>query len=109
MDRYTLMSQRDSDDEIITPGSYELNSGRTLRVWISGTEDAPELWACSVYDHGPMCRLCQEVDGVTNACLVNVIDGRMECDQDPQTGEFRFKVTQAGEDAVRAMIKRTSE
>lgn len=96
------------DDEIIQPGTYELNNGHTLHVWISGTEDEPEMWACQVYDHGPMCRLCQEVDGVLNACLLNAIDGRMECDQD-QDGQFRFKVTKAGEDAVRNMINRTED
>ncbi len=98
----------DDGDEIIEPGTYELSNGRTLHVWIGGTEDEPELWACSVYDHGPFCRLCQEVDGTLNALLVNVLDGRMECDQSPD-GEFRFKVTKAGEDAVRAMIDRASD
>lgn len=94
----------DDSDEIIAPGDYELNNGRTLHVWIGGTDEAPELWACSVYDHGPFCRLCQGVDGLLNACLVNVLDGRLECDQD-QDGQFRFKVTPAGIDAVRSMIQ----
>lgn len=86
-------------DEIIEPGIYDLGEDRKLHVSIAGGK----LWACSVYDHGPMCRLCQEVDGVLNACLVNVIDGRMTCRQDGD-GEFQFKVTRAGEDAVRAML-----
>lgn len=90
-------------DEIIEPGVYDLGDDRRLHIFITGPEDDLKMWACSVYDHGPFCRLCQEVDGVLNACLVNVIDGRMECSQD-QRGEFRFKVTKAGEDAVRAMI-----
>lgn len=93
-------------DEIIEPGEYELPNGNTLHVWITGSEsDEPKLWACQVYDHGLFCRLCKEVDGALNACLVNVLDGRMECDQD-QDGEFRFKVTQAGVDAVRTMLNR---
>jgi len=92
-------------DEIIEPGVYDLGEGRKLHVFITGVEGDYKLWACSVYDHGPFCRLCQEVDGGLNACLVNVLDGRMECQQDAK-GEFCFKVTKAGEDAVRAMIDR---
>lgn len=92
----------EDDDEIIEPGTYDLSNGRKLHVWIV-PESETVLWACSVYDHGPLCRLCQPVDEMLNACLVNVIDGRFECDQD-QDGEFRFKVTKAGEDAVRAML-----
>lgn len=95
------------NEQGVTPGSYRLNNERTLHVWLGGTEDEPLLWACSVYDHGPMCRLCQEVDGMLNACLVNVLDGRMECDQDAN-GNFHFKVTPAGADALKAMIKRAA-
>lgn len=95
-------------DEIIEPGTYDLSSGRTLHIWIVGAEDEPEMWACSVYDHGPFCRLCQRVDGVLNACLVNVLDGRMECDQDAEGG-FRFKMTPAGIDAVHTMLDRSTE
>lgn len=32
-----------------------------LHVWISDGE----TWACSAYDHGPFCRQCQRVDGIT--------------------------------------------
>lgn len=93
---------------IIAPGDYELSDGRTLHVWTGGSEDEPALWACSLNDHGPFCRLCQLVDGVLDACLINVIDGRLECRQEAN-GEFRFKVTEAGEDALRAMIWRASD
>lgn len=89
------------DDPIINPGTYDLTGDRTLHVWISG--DA--LWACSAYDHGPMCRLCRQVDGVLNACLQNVLEGRMDCQQRPD-GEFEFKMTEAGEQYVHAMIER---
>jgi hypothetical protein len=92
-------------DEIIEPGEYDLSEGRTLRVWLGGVEGDRELWACSMHDHGPFCRLCQRVDGVLNACLINVIDGQMVCSQRPEDGEFLFQVTRAGFDAVRAMAK----
>lgn len=32
-----------------------------LNVWISDGQ----LWACPEYDHGPMCRRCRKVDGIT--------------------------------------------
>jgi hypothetical protein len=96
-------------DEIIEPGIYDLGGDRTLHVFLTGTDEhSLKLWACSVYDHGPHCRLCQEVDEIMNGCLLNVIDGRMECAQDPD-GEFEFKMTQAGFDAVRRMIERAGE
>lgn len=95
----------DDGDEIIEPGMYDLGEGKTLHVFLSGNEDIDyRMWACTAYDHGPMCRLDQEVDGVLNALLVNVIDGRMTCRQD-QDGQFQFRVTQAGKDAVKSMIE----
>jgi hypothetical protein len=98
----------EDDDEIITPGTYDLGGDRKLHVFITGTDDDLKMWACCAYDHGPHCRLCQEVDGILNACLLNVIDGRFTCSQDAD-GEFKFKVTKAGEDAVRAMIQDSTE
>lgn len=99
----------DDGDEIIEPGDYDLGDGKTLHVIITGSEDIGfKLWACTAYDHGPMCRLDQEVDAMLNACLCNVLDGRMTCRQN-QDGEFAFKVTKAGEDAVKTMIKRTTD
>jgi hypothetical protein len=100
---------RTSDgDEIISPGVYDLGNDRRLHVFLTGTDEiGRKLWACCVYDHGPFCRLCQEVDDALNALLLNVVDGRMGCRQEPG-GEFKFKVTQAGLDAVRAMIERNA-
>jgi hypothetical protein len=95
-------------EEIVDPGIYDLGDDRRLHVFITGTPEHPKMWACSVYDHGPFCRLCQEVDGTLNALLVNVLDGRMTCRQDAE-GEFQFKLTQAGTDAVRSMLRRNAE
>jgi hypothetical protein len=87
-------------DEIIEPGDYELSDERTLRVYL--TKDADEtlhMWACT---H------CQEVDGVTNALLVGVIDGTFDVTQD-DSGEFRLGITKAGEDAVKALFQRMAD
>ncbi len=98
-DEEAVMRTEDGE-EIIEPGTYEQHDGPELHVFLTGNPEVGyELWACTAYDHGPFCRLCQEVDSVTNACLVNVLDGRMTCRQKP-TGEFTFKMTQAGRDAV---------
>lgn len=32
-----------------------------LRVW---TDDQGVTWACDAYDHGPLCRRCEPIDGV---------------------------------------------
>lgn len=82
-------------DEVIEPGEYELADGRVLRVYL--TEDAEE------HMHLLACTHCQEVDGITNGLLVNVIDGRMDIAQG-ETGEFQLKMTQAGVDALKGMI-----
>jgi hypothetical protein len=96
-------------DEIVEPGEYDLGDGRTLHVFLTGTEEIGyRMWACTAYDHGPHCRRCQEVDGVLNALLVNVLDGQMTCRQRPDDAEFLFHVTKAGEDAVRAMLRRNA-
>ena len=65
---------------------------RTLYRWIDS--DGKE-WACGAYDHGPLCRLCQQVDGTFHACLENVEQGRFEW-QINSEGEFRFRLTAAG-------------
>jgi hypothetical protein len=96
-------------DEIIDPGDYDLGDNTTLHVFFTGNDEVGyKLWACAAYDHGPFCRLCKEVDGMLNALLINVIDGRMTLRQD-QDGEFQFRMTAAGNDAVRSMIKRVDE
>lgn len=91
-------------DEIITPDDYDLGDGKTLHVWITGdgTENA-EMWACCAPDHGPFCRLCQPVDGTTNALLIAVIDGNLEIQQDADGG-FLLKITKAGEHMVRNLM-----
>lgn len=90
----------DEGDEVIEPGEYELADGRALRVYLTQDDDGQlHLWACT---H------CQEVDGVTNGLLLNVIDGRMDIDQD-ETGEFQLKMTQAGIDVVENLIGRTEQ
>lgn len=95
----------ENGDELIEPGEYDLGEHRKLRVFFVGSkETGRKLWACAAYDHGPFCRLCQEVDEVLNGCLTNVLDGRMTCRQGPDGG-FSFKLTQAGFDAVRVMIE----
>lgn len=96
----------DDDNEIIEPGDYDLGEGQTLHVWIRRSDYVdPSMWACTAYDHGPLCRRCQEVDGTTNACLLAVIDGMMKIRQNPDTAEFEFSVTTAGEDRVRNLIR----
>lgn len=98
----------ENGEEIIDPGVYDVD-GKTLHVFLTGTEEiGHRLWACMASDHGPMCRLCCEVDGMMNACLVNVLDGRMVCRQNAD-GEFQFRVTRAGADAVQAMVKRSND
>lgn len=85
----------DEGDEIVEPGDYDLGDDRTLRVWLTQDDDERvEMWTCT---H------CQKVDGVLNALLVSVIDGQMETRQD-ENGEFKFSITPAGVDRVKAML-----
>lgn len=95
-------------EEIIEPGVYDLGDDRSLYVFLTGRQLQPaadvQMWACMAHTAGLRCDLCQEVDGMLNAMLLNVIDGRMDTRQDPD-GEFQFRMTRAGNDAVRAMVK----
>lgn len=65
-----------------------------LRRW---TNSRGEQWACGAYDHGPMCRLCQPVDGTLAAILENLDAGRMEFVATEPDGELRFRLTPGGQ------------
>lgn len=79
----------------------KLANGITLHRWTNPTGDE---WACVASDHGPMCRLCQPVDGALAACLENVMDGWFEIVGCDPSGDFQFKVTENGNRRVRQMI-----
>jgi hypothetical protein len=81
----------------ITP----LPNGVLLHRWTNPTGDE---WACAASDHGPMCRLCQPVDGTLAACLENVMDGLFEIVGVAPDGDFQFRVTDEGNRRVRNMI-----
>lgn len=92
----------DEGDEIVEPGAYDLGSSR-LHVWLTRDDaDVVQMWACTDEHPDSFCARCQEVDGVLNALFVHVIDGLIECTQ-LASGEFQFRLTQAGKDAVRRM------
>lgn len=86
----------------MTSERYELPSGKILHRW-SDTEG--QSWACMEYDHGPMCRRCQSVDDVLDACLQNVLDGLMEPRQAPADGAFEFKMTDEGNRQTATLIR----
>ncbi len=92
------------DNPVLNEGTYELDGGKRLHFW---SRDG-NYWTCMAYDHGPMCRLCQPVDGTMNALLQNVVDGLMIVKQGPG-GEFLFKVTPQGEAQVKRMIERNAK
>lgn len=81
-----------------------LPNGITLHRWTNRTGDE---WACIASDHGPFCRLCQPVTGTLAALLENVMDARMEIVAMEPDGEFRFRLTAAGERYVEQMTKDT--
>lgn len=96
-------------------GKYEVPEG-TLHIYsirddallpADEKDDDPVIrrWACMAYDHGPLCRRCQSMDEVLEAMLENVLDGRMIPRQRPD-GQFEFKMTEAGNQAAGALIKR---
>lgn len=35
-------------------------SHKNLHIWINQTDGS--CWACMEYDHGPFCRLCNQID-----------------------------------------------
>jgi hypothetical protein len=86
----------DDGEEIVEPGDYDLGDDRTLRVYLTQDDDEQvHMWACT---H------CQEVDGMLNAILVNVIDGQMSLKQ-KESGEFFMSITPAGTDRVKGLIE----
>lgn len=82
---------------------YRANSsGHTLYRW---TDGQGREWACCAYDHGPFCRLCTQVaDEATAALLDNVESGYLEVWTQPD-GEFRFKMTEAGEEHAKQIVE----
>lgn len=66
-------------------------AGHTLYLW----EQDGVQWACCAYDHGPMCRRCQKVEGTMASLIDNVLDGNMWIMDDPK-GDFKFQVTPKG-------------
>jgi len=85
--------------------TYDLPNGKTLHRFVVSADGRE--WACMAYDHGPLCRLCQPVDGVLAAYLDLVVDGSMEARQDG-SGTFSFHVTDAGMDQARHLIRGNS-
>ena len=77
----------------------EQPNGVVLQVW----ESKGKKWVCAASDHGPLCRLCQPVDEITEACLSSVMDGMMICMSDPDGG-LLFRVTEAGKRRVGHML-----
>ena len=73
----------------------------TLHRW---TTSAGEEWACGVYDHGPMCRLCQRVEGTLAGILENVDRGYMRFVGVDSVGELSFQLTTLGNAAAEEMI-----
>lgn len=72
-----------------------------LHRWIQDDQE----WACAAYDHGPFCRLCQRVDGTLRHLLENVDAGFMEVVGARSDGDVEFRLTPAGEERARSLIK----
>lgn len=81
-------------------------SGKTLHRW---TDHDGQEWACSEYDHGPMCRRCQRVDELLHELLDAIEEGDMECRQHPDTAQFEFKATGQGTAKAEALINSSAE
>jgi hypothetical protein len=76
----------------------------TLHHW--HTEQGEREWVCVAYDHGPMCRRCQELTGdeVALGLVANVELGNMEIVVGGDTfNDWRFKLTDRGRAAVDAL------
>lgn len=65
-------------------------------------------WACAVYDHGPMCRLCQPVDSTLRTFLDMIDTGETELVGVDRNGEMQFRLTEAGTKRAREVIERMS-
>jgi 5,10-methenyltetrahydromethanopterin hydrogenase len=96
------MSERDSLPR--RNERYELSGGKILHRW---TDQQGQSWACMQYDHGPMCRLCQPVVEVLEACLQNLVDGMMEARQTEQG--FEFKMTDEGNRQAAKLIRELAD
>lgn len=69
------------------------------------TDKYGQAWACGAYDHGPMCRLCQPVDGPLAAILANLDLGRIEFVATEPDGELRFRLTPGGQRRVDELLQ----
>lgn len=74
---------------------------RTPLRW---TDREGREWACSAYDHGPLCRRCQPVDEVLAAMLTNTEKGYMTVHTEAD-GSFSFAMTAAGTQAAGDILK----
>lgn len=63
-------------------------------------------WACAVYDHGPMCRLCQPVDATLRTFLDMIDTGETELVSVDKHGEMQFRLTEKGIAHARVVIER---
>jgi hypothetical protein len=74
----------------------------TVHVWEGSANEYGPVWACVAYDHGPMCRRCQPVDGMLMACLQAVAEGLLEAWADNE-GKFQFRVSKKGVAAMESL------
>lgn len=69
----------------------------TLHRWTNRGDGWEEEWVCAAYDHGPFCRLCQQVDEATRLCLEHVENGLMEIVGQRNDGSgLELRLTDAG-------------
>jgi hypothetical protein len=61
-------------------------------------------WVCGAYDHGPFCRLCQQVDATIIALLDNVDQGRMTFEGVDRDGQLLFRLTDEGRRQALALM-----
>lgn len=75
-----------------------------LHRWV-GAESRE--WACAAYDHGPFCRLCQDVtnDEVAKGCLelVEMDLFEVKCDSN---GKLQFRATSMGQLEAQELIEK---